>query len=147
MRNYFGTTYTNGSGVSGSDRDTRPSKRRRITTPDPGSLAQPPPQPTPDLDGPLPPSILSINPDEILTGRWKGHDNGGDSGDDIDFEGQPIPQLVEVSDDDDEGSEPDLENWWGEGVAEDLLEVLEMNVELDACDAGVWCLETPCIIY
>jgi hypothetical protein len=129
-RSYFGTTHANRSGINDLDGDTRPSKRCRIATPDPGPpLIQPPPQTGPNFDGPSPSDTSAINPDEVLTGRWIGHDNGGGSDDDIDFEGHPIPQLIEVSENEDEDEELDLE---------DLLGVLETNVELDACDAGMW---------
>ena len=77
---------------------------------------------------------LIIEPDEVLANRWMGRDNGGDSDDDVEFEGHPIPQLVEVSDDQGEESEDDQ---WDDEATEDLLDVLETNVELDASGAGV----------
>jgi hypothetical protein len=110
-QNYFGMTHTNHSRVNDLDGDTRPSKWRRIATPDPGlSLVQPPPQTGPNFDDPLSSDTSAINTNEVLTNHWVGHDNGGDSDDDIDFEGHPIPQLVEVSDNEDEESELDLED-------------------------------------
>ena len=140
-QNYFGTVHTSGSGVGGSGGGTRPSKRRRIATPDPEPpLACPSPHPTPDPEVPSLPGASTINPDEALASHWTGYNNVGDSDDDLDFEGHPIPHLMEISDDEDEESEFDLEDWWDDRVAEDLLEVLEMNVELDACNAGVLCL-------
>lgn len=139
-QNYFGTAPANRSGIDGSDEDTRPSKRRRITTPDPGPPpVHPSPHPTPDLEAPSLLGASTIDPDEVLASRWAGHNNVDDSEDDVDFDGHPIPQLMEISDDEDEESESDLEDWWDDAVAEDLLEVLETNIELDTCNAGVWC--------
>lgn len=160
-RNYFGTTHASNFG----DGHTRPSKRRRIMTMDPGpplmttdpgpplvttdpgpslvitdpglSLVHPAPQSTPSLDVPPPLDTPTINPDEILASRWMGRDDIGDLDDDIEFEGHSIPQLAEVSDDEDEDSELDSEDQWDDGVAEDLLEILQTNVELDASDAGM----------
>jgi hypothetical protein len=136
---YSGTAYTNDSGVNSLDGNTCQLKWCQIATPDPEpSLVYPPSQLTPDLDAPPPPDASTINPDEILASRWTGHDDVGDSDDDVDFEGHLIPQLMEVSDDEDGESELDLDSLWGDEVAEDLLGVLETNIELDACDAGVW---------
>ena len=103
--------------------------------PDPGlPLMHPSPPLVSGPDAPLLlPETLAINPDEILAGRWVGQ-NGVEDPDDLDFEGHPIPQPVEISDD--EESELSSDEWWSSGTAEDLLEVLETNVELDACRAG-----------
>ena len=80
------------------------------------------------------PNTSAIDTDDILASRWMGHNDIGDPDNDVDFEGHPVPQLVEVSGDEDEDSEFDLED---HEVAEDLLEVLETNVELDASEAGM----------
>ena len=89
---YFGMTHANHSGINDLDGDTCPSKRCRIATPDPRPpLVQPLPQTGPNFDGPSLSDTSAINPDEVLTGRWIGHDNGGGSDDDINFEGHPIP--------------------------------------------------------
>jgi len=145
-RDYFGTTYANSSGVGHSVGEVHPPKRCRIATPDPRSpLAQPSPRPTSNLNGPSRSDTPAINPDDVLAGRWTGHSDGDDSEDGIGFEGHPIPELVEVSGDEGaEESELDSEDQWDDGVVEeDPPGVLEMNVELDACDAGAWHLQVP----
>ena len=81
------------------------------------------------------PITSAISSNEILAGRWTGHEDV-DELDNVDFEGHPIPQLMEISDDEDEESELSSDDRWDDGVAEDLLDILETNVELDACDAG-----------
>ena len=136
IRNYFRTAGENGIGVASSSGDTRPSKRQRITesTPDPGPpLAYPSPPLTSGPNVPLPLETLAIDPDEVLAGRWVGQ-NSVEDPDVLDFEGHPIPRPVEISDDDE--SEFSSDESWNDGTAEDLLEVLETNVELDACRAG-----------
>ena len=80
------------------------------------------------------PNASAINTDDVLASRWMGRNDIGDPDNDVDFEGHPVPQLVEVSSDEDEDLEFDLED---HEVAEDLLEVLETNVELDASEAGM----------
>ena len=138
-RNYFGTVKVNGAGAAGSSGDTRPSKRRRIVTPDPGPpLTHPPPPLVSDPGVPPPPDTSAIDPDKVLAGRWTGCNSVTDLDEDFDFEGHPIPQPMEISDE--EESEFDSDEWWDDGIAEDLLEVLETNIELDACRAGVLCL-------
>ena len=71
-------------------------------------------------------------------------DNVGDSDDGVEFEGHPIPQLVEVSDNQGEESEDDQ---WDDGATEDLLDVLETNVELDASGAGVYVASSCALPY
>jgi len=135
-QNYFGATHSNPPRTVCLDEDVHPSKRRRIAVVDPmPSLTPPPPQPVPDLDPLLPPGTSAIDSDEILAGRWAGC-GGVDADDDIEFEGDFIPQLMEVSDDEDEGSEVGSDDEWDNEIGEDLLEVLETNVELDNCGAG-----------
>ena len=79
--------------------------------------------------------------------RWTGCNDISDSDDGIEFEGHPIPQLVEISDDQDEESEPDLEDQWADGAVEDLLEVLETSVELDNSGAGTSPQTIPCDVH
>ena len=123
------------SGIDGLGGDVRPPKWRRVATPDPRPPPiQSPTQPAPDLDAPSMPNTSAIDTDDILASRWMGRNDIGDPDNDVDFEGHPVPQLVEVSGDEDEDSEFDLED---HEVAEDLLEVLETNVELDASEAGM----------
>ena len=134
-RSYFGTGHMDDSGIDGLGGDVRPPKRRRVATPDPRPPPiQSPTQPAPNLDAPSMPNASAIDTDDILASRWMGRNDIGDPDNDVDFEGHPVPQLVEVSGDEDEDSEFDLED---HEVAEDLLEVLETNVELDASEAGM----------
>ena len=134
-RSYFGTGHMDDSGIDGLGGDVRPPKRRRVATPDPRPPPiQSPTQPAPNLDAPSMPNTSAIDTDDILASRWMGRNDIGDPDNDVDFEGHPVPQLVEVSGDEDEDSEFDLED---HEVAEDLLEVLETNVELDASEAGM----------
>jgi len=67
-----------------------------------------------------------------------GYDNPSDSDEDMEFEGHCIPQHVEISDDEGEESESDLdsEDQWDDEAVEDLLNVLETNVELDTSGVG-----------
>ena len=134
-RSYFGTGHMDDSGIDGLGGDVRPPKRHRVATPDPRPPPiQSPTQPAPDLDAPSMPNASAINTDDVLASRWMGRNDIGDPDNDVDFEGHPVSQLVEVSGDEDEDSEFDLED---HEVAEDLLEVLETNVELDASEAGM----------
>ena len=94
------------------------------------------------------PDTPAINPEDVLASRWTGYSHGDDSEDDIGFEGHPIPELVEVTGDESvHESELNSEDQWDDGVAgEDLPGVLETNIELDACDAGVWQLHVPSVV-
>ena len=87
--------------------------------------------------------MLAIDLDEVLSTRWTGHDRIGDLDDNPDSEAHLIPPLIEVSDDEDGESELGSDDLWDDQDTEDLLDVLETNVELDACRSGMWYLGSP----
>ena len=84
------------------------------------------------------PEILTVNPDQILSNWWTGCDRVGNVEDDCGFEGHSIPQLMEISNGEDCESELGSDDGWGNQDTQDLLEILETNVELDACHSGMW---------
>ena len=134
-RSYFGTGHMDDSGIDGLGGDVHPLKQCRVAMPDPRPPPiQSPTQPAPNLDAPSMLNASAIDTDDILASCWMGRNDIGDPDNDVDFEGHPVPQLVEVSGDEDEDLEFDLED---HEVAEDLLEVLETNVELNASEAGM----------
>ena len=129
-QNYFGTAGTSDTRAGHFSGDTRSSKRHRITSPESGpSLSH--------LSPPVVPEIPAVNPDEVLTNRWTGHDHIGDLCDDYSFEGHLIPPLMEISDNEDSESELGSDNLWNDQDTEDLLEIFETNVELDACHSSM----------
>lgn len=146
---YFGM-HTKGHGIDDfndpDEADARPPKRPQIEAKNHGpSLTHPPLHL--DLNLHALPQLpnLAINPDDVLASRWaQGLDSGytGDSEDEItdDFDG---PQLMEVSDDEEEGFESDLEDWWDDKNLDDVFQVLETDIELDACGAGVSLMLIP----
>ena len=152
-RSYFGTGHMDDSGIDGLGGDVCPLKQCRIAMPDPRPPPiQSPTQPAPDLDAPSMLNTSAINMDDILASRWMGCNDIGDPDNDVDFEGHPVPQLVEVSGDEDEDSEFDLED---HEVAEDchrydfLVRLLEWTYffELFKLYLHLGLITTPHVFY
>ena len=130
-RNYFATEGTNNARVGRLGGDVHPPKRRRIAPPEPGP-------PLSDTSPQVMPDTPAVSPDEVLSNWWTGHDHIGNPDDDCDFVGHSIPQLMEISDDEDFESELESDDGlWDNQDTEELLEILETNVELDACHTGM----------
>ena len=131
-QNYFGTVGISNTRARYLGGETRPSKRRRV--------APTPPEPGPSLSDTSPPAMPetpAVDPDEVLSNLWTGCDRIGNVENDCDFEGHSIPQLMEISDDEDCESELGSDDGWSDQDTEDLLEILETNVELDICCSGM----------